>query len=141
MGEARTDRIGLLHALATQPRHPESVPINMLVQVAGTPLDGTPELDPLELVRTVAVARILMPASVVRLSAGREAMSRETQTLCFIAGANSFFGGDRLLTTDNPAPSRDALLLAALGLETGALGVKGPARSVDSSQPCTLASY
>lgn len=123
MGESRSDRVGLLHALATQPRHPESVPINMLVQVAGTPLHGTAKLEPLELVRTIAVARILMPASVVRLSAGRETMSDETQTLCFLAGANSFFGGERLLTTDNPTRPRDAQLLDALGLETGALGV------------------
>lgn len=129
MGESRSDRIGLLHALATQPRHPESVPINMLVQVAGTPLHGTPELEPLELVRTVAAARILMPASVVRLSAGRETMSDETQALCFLAGANSFFGGDRLLTTDNPTPPRDASLLDALGLTTGPLGVLAPGRS------------
>lgn len=116
MGESRDERVGLLHSLATQPRHPESVPINMLVQVAGTPLHGEAELDPFEFVRTIAVARVLMPASVVRLSAGREQMSEALQALCFLAGANSMFYGERLLTTANPAADRDRALFDKLGL-------------------------
>lgn len=118
MGEGRGDRVGLLHALATLDEHPESVPINMLVRVAGTPLASEADLDPLEFVRTIAVARILMPASHVRLSAGREDMSDETQALAFFAGANSIFYGERLLTTSNPAAERDRQLLARLGLRT-----------------------
>lgn len=116
MGEGPEDRAGMIHALATLPVHPESVPINMLVQVEGTPLIGTAELDPIEFVRTIAVARITMPRSMVRLSAGREDMSDETQTLCFIAGANSIFYGPKLLTTPNPAADRDRLLMDRLGL-------------------------
>jgi biotin synthase len=96
--------------------HPESVPINMLVQVEGTPLAGTAKLDVLDFVRTIAVARITMPASVVRLSAGREDMSEEAQALCFLAGANSIFYGPKLLTTANPARDRDMQLLGRLGL-------------------------
>ena len=107
MGEQREQRAGLLHTLATLPAHPDSVPINRLVQVAGTPLAGTTELDPFEFVRTIAVARILMPRSMVRLSAGRETMSDELQALCFAAGANSIFYGDKLLTTSNPQAARD----------------------------------
>lgn len=117
MGESATDRAGLLHTLATLPRHPESVPINQLVQVEGTPLDGTESLDPLEFVRTIAVARVLMPRSHVRLSAGRTDMSDETQALCFLAGANSIFYGDRLLTTENPEQDSDRALLERLGME------------------------
>ena len=120
MGESRSDRAGLLQELANLPRHPESVPINHLVKVPGTPLADAPDLDPFELARTVAVARILMPASVVRLSAGREQMSDELQALCFLAGANSVFHGERLLTTPNAAPDRDAALFARLGLRTTA---------------------
>ena len=116
MGESRADRVGLIHALATLPEHPESVPINLLVRVKGTPLAEAEPLDALEFVRTIAVARIAMPRSVVRLSAGREAMSDETQALCFLAGANSIFCGPRLLTTPNPARDRDGALLARLGL-------------------------
>ena len=116
MGEAPVDRAKLLHTLATLPAHPESVPINQLVQVPGTPLDGTTPLDPIEFVRTIAVARILMPASHVRLSAGRTEMSDETQALAFFAGANSIFYGERLLTTDNPDEDRDAALMARLGI-------------------------
>jgi biotin synthase len=116
LGESRADRIGLLATLANLPLPPESVPINLLVQAPGTPLHGTAPLDPLELVRTIAVARILMPRSYVRLSAGREQMSDETQALCFLAGANSIFAGPRLLTTDNPLPERDEALFARLGL-------------------------
>jgi biotin synthase len=120
MGESRDDRAGLLQQLANLPRHPESVPINHLVKVPGTPLADAPDLDPLELVRTVAIARVLMPASVVRLSAGREQMSDELQALCFLAGANSVFHGERLLTTPNAAPDRDAALFARLGLRVQA---------------------
>jgi biotin synthase len=116
MGEGRRDRAGLLVALANLPEHPESVPINMLVQVKGTPLAGTERLAPLEFVRTIAVARIMMPASMVRLSAGREDMSDETQALCFLAGANSIFYGEKLLTTANPETERDRALFATLGL-------------------------
>jgi biotin synthase len=116
MGETRDDRIGMIATLASLPAHPESVPINMLVQVAGTPLAGEPALDPLEFVRTVAAARITMPRSVVRLSAGREDMSEETQALCFLAGANSIFYGPKLLTTPNPGRDRDRDLMERLGL-------------------------
>jgi biotin synthase len=116
MGETREDRVGMIVALATLPRHPESVPINLLVQVEGTPLYGTARLDPLEFVRMIAVARITMPASMVRLSAGREAMSEETQALCFLAGANSIFCGERLLTTPNPGRDHDRDLMDRLGL-------------------------
>jgi biotin synthase len=116
MGETRADRIGMIAALASLPVHPESVPINMLVRVAGTPLADQPPLDPFEFVRTIAVARITMPRSVVRLSAGREAMSEETQALCFLAGANSIFYGPKLLTTANPERDRDRVLMDKLGL-------------------------
>ena len=116
MGEGLEDRVGMIATLASLPVHPESVPINMLVQVEGTPLDHAPKLDPLDFVRTVAVARICMPASVVRLSAGREDMSEETQALCFLAGANSIFYGPKLLTTANPGRDRDMALLDKLGL-------------------------
>jgi len=118
MGESRRDRASMLRELVNLPRHPESVPINMLVQVEGTPLFGAEALDPLEFVRTIAVARILMPASYVRLSAGRKEMSDEMQALCFLAGANSIFYGERLLTTDNPEADRDQALLARLGIAT-----------------------
>ena len=117
MGEGRRDRAGMLKTLATMPRHPESVPINLLVQVEGTPLAGTAPLDILEFVRTIAVARVLMPKSFVRLSAGREAMSDEAQALCFLAGANSIFCGEKLLTTANPETDRDVALFARLGVE------------------------
>jgi biotin synthase len=117
MGESRRDRASMLVELANLPKHPESVPINLLVQVEGTPLYGTAELDPLEFVRTVAAARIVMPASYVRLSAGRDGMSDELQALCFLAGANSIFYGDRLLTTDNPDTDRDHQLLQRLGID------------------------
>src|SRR3546814_3438286 len=116
LGEKPEDRVGLLHSLATLPAHPESVPINMLVQVAGTPLNGQAKPDGIEFVRTIAVARIIMPASMVRLSAGREQMSDELQALAFLAGANSVFLGDKLLTTKNPGQDRDGALLAKLGI-------------------------
>lgn len=116
LGEELRDRIELLHTLATLPEHPESVPVNQLVQVEGTPLHGAAPVDPLDFVRVIAVARILMPASHVRLSAGRTDMSDEMQALCFFAGANSIFYGEQLLTTPNPATDRDQLLLERLGL-------------------------
>ena len=118
MGETGADRARMLQELANLPQHPESVPINMLVQVEGTPLHGTDRLDALEFVRTVAVARILMPRSYVRLSAGRTDMSDETQALCFLAGANSIFYGERLLTTDNPGADQDRALFGRLGIRT-----------------------
>jgi biotin synthase len=116
MGESTTDRASLLQVLASMEPHPESVPINALVAVAGTPLEELPPVDPLELVRMVAVARILMPHSRVRLSAGRETMSREGQVLCLLAGADSIFYGDTLLTTGNPDVAADRELLAAAGV-------------------------
>jgi biotin synthase len=118
MGEGLEDRVGMIATLAGLPVHPESVPINMLVQVEGTPLSGTAKLDPLDFVRTIAVARITMPASMVRLSAGREDMSEETQALCFLAGANSIFYGPKLLTTPNPERDRDMRLLDKLGMRS-----------------------
>jgi biotin synthase len=117
MGERDTDRIALLHQLATLQPHPESVPINMLVRVEGTPLASIPALDPLEMVRAIATARMLMPASRVRLAAGRKQLSPEAVTLCFLAGANSIFVGEKLLTTPNPGPDEDEQLLQSLGLK------------------------
>jgi len=116
MGESDEDRIGLLHQLATLSPHPESVPVNMLVRVEGTPLGGTEAADPLVLVRTIAAARVLMPSSRVRLSAGRRSLTREAVTLCFMAGANSIFVGDKLLTTPNASRDQDDLLLQELDL-------------------------
>lgn len=122
MGETRADRVGFIHALATLPKHPESVPVNALVPVKGTVLGDmladTPlaKIDEIEFVRTVAVARITMPESMVRLSAGRESMSDSTQALCFMAGANSIFTGDKLLTTGNAGDDKDAALFARLGI-------------------------
>ena len=122
MGETRSDRVGFIHALATLPRHPESVPVNALVPIRGTVLGDmladTPlaKIDDIEFVRTIAVARITMPKSMVRLSAGRESMSDATQALCFMAGANSIFTGDRLLTAANAGDDADAALFARLGL-------------------------
>lgn len=116
MGEKPQDRVEMLRTLANLPEHPQSVPINNLVQVAGTPLAGTDPIDPLDFVRTIAVARIMMPASYVRLSAGREDMHESTQALCFLAGANSIFYGDTLLTTPNPEHSRDMQLFQKLGI-------------------------
>jgi biotin synthase len=116
MGESAEDRAQLLLTLATLPAHPESVPINQLVRVRGTPLADAPDVDPFDFVRTIAVARILMPRAHVRLSAGREGMSDELQALCFLAGANSIFYGEKLLTTGNPDTARDRSLFARLGL-------------------------
>ncbi|MCB1750497.1 MAG: biotin synthase BioB [Gammaproteobacteria bacterium] len=117
MGESRADRSSMLRELANLPRHPESVPINMLVQVEGTPMFGVDKLEPFEFIRTIAVARIIMPDSYVRLSAGRNQMSDEMQALCFMAGANSIFYGERLLTTNNPEAEADLRLFQRLGLE------------------------
>jgi biotin synthase len=116
MGEGREDRIGMIATLAGLPKHPESVPINMLVQVEGTPLNGRESIDAIEFVRTIATARICMPRSMVRLSAGRENMSDEAQALCFLAGANSIFYGPKLLTTPNPDQDHDRMLLHRLGM-------------------------
>lgn len=116
LGESRQDRVSLLHELATQPIHPESVPINMLVPIAGTPLQDAPKVSVIEWVRTIAVARLLMPSSYIRLSAGRESLTDAEQALCFMAGANSFFSGEQLLTTPNAGESRDAILFEQLGL-------------------------
>ena len=131
MGESRGDRVGFIHALATLPRHPESVPINALVPVKGTVLGdmfaGERMIEDIEFVRTVAVARITMPRSMVRLSAGRESMSESTQALCFLAGANSIFTGDKLLTTANAGESADAALFAKLGLRP--MAAEEPMRS------------
>lgn len=118
LGEDDADRAGLLMALANQPQHPESVPINMLVQVEGTPLYETDSVDSIDFVRVIAAARIMMPASYIRLSAGRNNMSDEMQALCFVAGANSVFYGEKLLTTDNPQLENDRVLLERLGIES-----------------------
>ena len=117
MGESRGDRAGLLKQLACLPEHPESVPINMLIQIKGTPLENIEDLDPFEFIRTIAVARIMMPESYVRLSAGRENMNDQTQALCFFAGANSIFYGETLLTADNPSMQKDQALFSQLGIE------------------------
>ncbi len=117
MGEARSDRAGMLRTLANLPEHPESVPINLLIRIPGTPLETGEALDPIEFVRTIAVARILMPKSVVRLSAGREHMTDEMQALCFFAGANSIFYGEKLLTAGNPEKGADRALFERLGLK------------------------
>jgi biotin synthase len=116
MGESRRDRAAMLAELANLPEHPGSVPINLLVKVPGTPLGDSPELDIFEFIRTIAVARIMMPASYVRLSAGRETMHDEAQALCFLAGANSLFYGDKLLTTENATTDHDKALFQRLGL-------------------------
>ena len=138
MGESRAERVGFLHALATLPSHPQSVPLNRLVPIAGTPIgdaqlagEGEP-LDEIEFVRTVATARIVMPHAMVRLSAGRETMSDAGQALCFLAGANSIFTGDRLLTTPNAGHNADAALLARLGLNAEVVE-QAPARSCQAA--------
>jgi biotin synthase len=120
MGETRQDRARLLQQLANMKFHPESVPINDLVKVEGTPLSNVPKLDPFEFIRTVAVARIIMPKSYVRLSAGRMEMTDEMQAWCFFAGANSIFYGDKLLTTENPEKNHDQELFARLGIQSEA---------------------
>jgi biotin synthase len=139
MGETREDRVGFVHTLATLPQHPESVPVNALVPVKGTVLGNmladTPlaKIDDIEFVRTVAVARITMPRSMVRLSAGRESMSETTQALCFLAGANSIFTGDKLLTAPNAGDDKDGALFAKLGLT--ALKGEEPARACKAAAP------
>ncbi|WP_037502634.1 biotin synthase BioB [Sphingomonas jaspsi] len=136
MGESRADRVGFIHALATLPRHPESLPVNALVPVKGTVLGdmfaGERMIDDIEFVRTVAVARITMPKSMVRLSAGRESMSEATQALCFLAGANSIFTGDKLLTTANAGDSKDAALFAKLGLRP--MEAEEPMRAMEAAR-------
>ena len=117
MGETDDDRVDMLVTLANLDEHPESVPINMLIAIPGTPLEDTPPIDPIDFVRTIALARIMMPRSFVRLSAGRTEMSDELQALCFFAGANSIFVGDTLLTTDNPGEDKDTALFRRLGIE------------------------
>lgn len=134
MGESRTDRAAMLVELANLPKHPESVPVNLLVKVEGTPLSEVEALDPLEFVRTIAVARILMPESWVRLSAGRENMSDEMQAMCFMAGANSMFYGDQLLTTPNPEKDKDKALFKRLGIEPFKIEKKDPAHSCKGKQ-------
>jgi biotin synthase len=136
MGETREQRAGLLHTLATLPAHPDSVPINRLVRVAGTPLAEERELDGFEFVRTIAAARIAMPASMVRLSAGRADMSDELQALCFFAGANSIFYGEKLLTTGNPDTERDLALFDRLGIHAMQVEVKSETVHADIVDPC-----
>ena len=116
LGESRNDRVGLLQQLANLPHHPESVPINMLIKIAGTPLADEADVDPFEFIRTIAVARIIMPESAVRLSAGREGMNDEMQAMCFFAGANSIFYGEKLLTAANPEANKDSQLFERLGI-------------------------
>ena len=137
LGESGADRAELLRTLANLPEHPESVPINQLVKVPGTPLAGAGEVDPFDFVRTIALARILMPRAHVRLSAGREAMSDELQALCFLAGANSIFYGEKLLTTGNPDVARDRELFARLGLsaERAAAPRPGAAAAAAAAAP------
>lgn len=118
MGESADDRVGLLQQLANMPAHPESVPINQLVKVEGTPLENVDDLEPFEFIRTIAVARIIMPASYVRLSAGRQSMNEQMQALCFLAGANSIFYGEKLLTTALPKESADLALFKKLGINS-----------------------
>ena len=122
MGEEKMDRVDMLLTLANLPEHPESVPVNLLIPVEGTPLEQEGKIDPIEFIRTIALARILMPASDVRLSAGRTEMSAEMQALCFFAGANSIFAGECLLTKDNPGEDEDAALFRRLGLKNAQLG-------------------
>ena len=136
MGETRAQRAGLLHTLATLPAHPQSVPINRLVQVEGTPLAGIAPLDPFEFVRMIAVARLVMPASMVRLSAGRAEMSDELQALCFFAGANSIFYGEKLLTTGNPDTEHDQALFARLGIHALEVEVDSNTVHADIIESC-----
>ena len=139
MGESREQRAGLLQTLANLPEHPGSVPINRLVQVEGTPLHGTALLDPFEFVRTIAVARLMMPAAMVRLSAGRNEMNEELQALCFLAGANSIFYGEKLLTTGNPDVEADQALFSRLGLRPMAVVVESRTVHADIVQDASAA--
>ncbi len=129
MGESQSDRAGMLRTLANLPEHPQSVPINQLIQVPGTPMYGKDPVDPIDFVRTIAVARIMMPRAHVRLSAGRTEMSDETQALCFFAGANSIFYGEKLLTTENPGEDHDHLLFERLGLHPETAAEEDPAQA------------
>ncbi|WP_231605626.1 biotin synthase BioB [Synechococcus sp. CBW1006] len=141
MGETPADRAGLLQVLASLEPHPESVPINALVAVEGTPLQEQPAVDPLELVRMVAVARILMPHSRVRLSAGRDQMNREAQILCLLAGADSIFYGDTLLTTGNPDVAADQALLAAAGVRVETAGAPPAAGKASAASPAPAVAH
>jgi biotin synthase len=134
MGEERSDRVGLIHSLAGLTPHPESVPVNALMPQQGTPLEGARAVEPLEFVRMIAVARIVMPGSMVRLSAGREAMSDELQALCFLAGANSIFVGDKLLTAGNPGDSRDGRLTQSLGVRAMPLDVETAGKPAETAE-------
>ncbi|MDO9319182.1 MAG: biotin synthase BioB [Gammaproteobacteria bacterium] len=138
MGESAEDRVGLLQELANMPEHPESVPINMLVKVKGTPLQDVENLDPFEFIRTIAVARILMPRSYVRLSAGRQSMNEQMQALCFLSGANSIFYGEKLLTTPLPEESADLALFAKLGLQPEQLHVQESPKQKPPREPNPL---
>ncbi len=138
MGEGRQDRADMLVTLATLKDHPESVPINMLIAIPGTPMENAEKIDAVEFVRTLAVARIMMPKSFVRLSAGRTAMSDETQALCFFAGANSIFVGDTLLTADNPGEDKDSVLFGKLGLQPLEMPTQ-PVPSSSEREPATAA--
>lgn len=137
MGETQLDRAQLLHTLATLSQHPESVPINQLMQVQGTPLHGATKVEPLDFVRAIAVARLLMPRAHVRLSAGRSEMSDETQALCFLAGANSIFYGDKLLTTENPDENHDRGLFERLGIHAEALRTEASCRRAENAEAAT----
>lgn len=137
MGEERQDRADMLVTLANLEEHPESVPINMLIAIPGTPLENTEKIDPIEFVRTIALARLMMPKSFVRLSAGRTAMSDETQALCFFAGANSIFVGDTLLTAENPGVDADSRLFSKLGLSAMDLGEAGATSSCEHEPVAT----
>jgi biotin synthase len=135
MGESLQDRLGLLMALANLPEHPQSVPINQLIKVKGTPLENAEELSSFEFIRMIAVARIIMPKSYVRLSAGRESMSDEMQAMCFFAGANSIFYGEKLLTTDNPDIEHDMRLFKQLGITPEGLAVSRSEISIEQDKP------
>lgn len=135
MGEGVQDRVGLLFELATMPIHPGSVPINMLVPIEGTPLADVEKLDVIDWIRTIAVARIIMPKSYIRLSAGRESLSDSDQALAFMAGANSLFSGDKLLTAPNSGEGKDKALFAKLGLKAEAAKKTAKELAVDAMQP------
>nr|WP_067515950.1 biotin synthase BioB [Endozoicomonas ascidiicola] len=141
LGETERDRAGMLVQLANMPKHPESVPINMLVKVAGTPMENVDEVEGIDFVRTIAVAKIMMPASNVRLSAGREKMSDELQALAFLAGANSIFLGDKLLTTANPEANRDRALFDKLGINQNHDWGEGDGEGVDAPETCPIKAF
>ncbi|MFW1755426.1 biotin synthase, partial [Acinetobacter wanghuae] len=134
LGEAKQDRIGLLYELATMPIHPESVPINMLVPIEGTPMADVEKLDVIDWIRTIAVARLIMPKSYIRLSAGRESLSDSEQALAFMAGANSLFSGDKLLTTPNSGEGKDKVLFQKMGLKAEGRKPSAKELAVDAMQ-------